>query len=63
MILALFMLLGSTLWPICSPHRRAICAGDFPNFSAIILRIGFLRTLVLIFCEHAEPNGAYPSKE
>jgi hypothetical protein len=54
------MLLGSTLWPMWSPHRRATCAGDLPNFSAIILRIGFLRTSILIFCEPAEPNGAYP---
>jgi hypothetical protein len=60
LILASFVPLGNTLWPIWSPHLRATCAGDFPNLSAIILRIEFLRAWVLMVPGPGEPRGVYP---
>lgn len=63
LILVSFVLLGSTLWPICSPKRRATCAGVFPNFSATVRRTGFLRTSLFIVPEPGDPNGEYPWKE
>lgn len=44
----------------CLLNFQKACAKDFPNLSTIILRIGFLRTSILIPCEPAEPNGVYP---
>lgn len=57
---ASLVLLGRTLWPICRPHRRATCAGDLPNFSATIFKMGFLWISLLRDVVPGEPNGEYP---
>lgn len=63
LILASFVLFGSTLWPICSPQRRATCAGVLPSFSATVTKIGFLSTSLLSHVVPGEPNGEYPYKK
>lgn len=55
-----FVLLGSTLLPICRPQRRQTWAGVLPNFSATIFTTGCLRTSLLIHVVPGEPNGEYP---
>lgn len=60
LILFSIVLLGSILWPIWSPHRRAVCAGDFPSSLATVSITGLFRTSAFTHVVPGEPNGEYP---
>lgn len=60
LILLSLALLGSTLWPIWRPQRRATWAGVFCNFSATDMTMGLLSTLGPLYPgDPGEPNGEY----